>query len=65
MGKYSCCVNLGQVTFPKDMLGMKVRFKLEIINEDEQTPTQQVTSSPSLKEGLPTDNQMQLRKFSV
>jgi hypothetical protein len=42
MGKYSCCVNLGQVTFPKDMLGMKVRFKLEIINEDEQTPTQQI-----------------------
>jgi hypothetical protein len=24
------------------MLGMKVRFKLEIINEDEQTPTQQI-----------------------
>ena len=39
MGEYSCCVKLGQVIFPKKMVGIKVRFKIEIL--DEQTPTQQ------------------------
>jgi hypothetical protein len=35
-GKYSCLVPIGTITFPKHMVGKRVRFKVEVIEDDEQ-----------------------------
>jgi len=35
-GTYSGCVTVGTITFPGKFVGKKVRFKVEVIEDDEK-----------------------------